>query len=69
MINKASDSRFVTIKRNIVNYQSSASYDVGNEIIYDTEIIKSNLCDYSDAYFQVKGNITIIRHAVTQVAL
>ena len=25
------------------------NYDVGIEIIYDTEVLKSNLCDYNDA--------------------
>ena len=30
---------------NIVNYQSNANSDVGNEIIYNAEILKYNLCD------------------------
>ena len=36
-------------KWNIFNDQSNASYDWGNEIIYNTEVSKSNLCDYNDA--------------------
>ena len=39
-----------TRKWNMVNDQSSASYDAGNEIIYNTEVLQSNLCDYNDAY-------------------
>ena len=29
--------------------------------------MKSNLCDYKDAYILVRGDITIIKHQVTQV--
>ena len=54
-MNEASDSKFVTRKWNIVNDQSNANYDVGNEIIYNTEVLKSNLCDYNDAYILVRG--------------
>ena len=49
----------MTRKWIIVNDQSNSSYDVGNDIIYSTEFLKSNRCDYNDAY---------IRHQVTQVA-
>ena len=55
-------------KWNIINDQSNASYDVGNEIIYNTEVLKYRLCDYNDAYILVKGDIGIIGHQVTQVA-
>ena len=44
------------------------NYDLGNEIIFNTEVLKSNLCDYNDAYILVRGNITIIGHQVIQVA-
>ena len=29
--------------------QSDANYNVGNEIIYNTEVSKSNLCNCNDA--------------------
>ena len=32
------------------------------------KVLKSNLCDYNDAYILVGGNSTIIGHQVTQVA-
>ena len=48
----------VTRKWNIGNYQSYGKYDDKNEITYNTEILKSNLCDYSDAYILVRGDIT-----------
>ena len=49
LLNKANDSKFVTRKCNLLNDQSNASYDEENEIIYNTEVLKSNLCDYNDA--------------------
>ena len=42
-------SKFVTRKWKIVNDQWNANYDVGNEIICKTEVLKSNLWDYNDA--------------------
>ena len=69
LLNEASDSNFVTRKWNIVNDQSNANYDVRNKIIYHTDVLKFNLCDYNDAYILVRGNITITGHQVTQVAL
>ena len=39
-----------------------------NEITYNTEILKSNLCDYNDAYILVTGNITVVAAYATQVA-
>ena len=29
--------------------QGSSNYDVGSQIIYNTEILKPNLCDYNNA--------------------
>ena len=52
----------------IVIDQSNANYGVGNEVIYNIEVLKSNLCDYFHAYIFVRGDITIIGHRVTQVA-
>ena len=49
--------------------KSNANYDVGNKIIYNTEVLKSNFCDYNDAYIFVRGIINIIGHQATQVAL
>ena len=33
----------------IVRENSKANYDAGNEIIYNTEVSKYNLCDYNNA--------------------
>ena len=45
ILNKANQSKFVTRKWNIANDQSNANYVLGNKIIYNTEVLKSNLCD------------------------
>ena len=47
LLNQASHSKFVTRKFNIVNDQSNTNYYVENEIINNTEILKSNLCGCS----------------------
>ena len=39
-----------------------------NEIAYNTEISKSNLCDYNDAYILVRGDINVVAAPTTQVA-
>ena len=48
---KWSNSRFVTRKCTIINDQSNANYDVRNEIIYNIEVLKSNVCDYGDNFY------------------
>ena len=40
--------------------QSNANYDEGNQIIYNTQILKSKLCDCNDAYILVRGKITVL---------
>ena len=55
LLNGASDSWFVTRKWNIVNDQSSDIYVVGNEFIYNTEVLKSNYCDYNDTFILPRG--------------
>ena len=53
LLNERNNSKFVTRKWNIVNDNSIANYQEGNEITYDTEVLKSKLCDYNDAYILV----------------
>ena len=59
LLNDANDSKFVTRKWSNVNDNSKANYGVGNEITYNTEVLKSNICNYSDAYILVTGDVTI----------
>ena len=68
LLNEANDSKFVTRKWNIVNDNSKSNYGAGNDIIYNTEVLKSNLCGYNDAYILVKGDITVRANPATQVA-
>ena len=60
--NKDIESKnFTTKKRYIINDQNNGQYVEGNEndstIKFETKVIKLNLCDYSDAYILVNGNI------------
>ena len=66
LLNEESNSKFVTRNWNIVNDQSNANYDVGNEISI-RQVLKSNLCEFSDAYILVRGDTTINEHNATQV--
>ena len=58
-LNEESGSKFGARKGNIVNDQSNVNYDTGNEIINNTEVLKSNLCDLYGPYILVKSAITI----------
>ena len=42
-----------------INDESKESYGNGSDVKFKTTILRSNLCDYSDAYILVKGMITI----------
>ena len=53
--------KFVTRKCYIINDQNNRQNGRGNEndatIKFTTKVIKPNLCDYSDTYFLVTGDI------------
>ena len=51
--------RFVTKKWIEVYNQSEKNYNVNKEIRIKTPMLRSNLCDFSDAYIAVKGKITV----------
>ena len=51
-------SKFVTREYVIVNSLSNA-YNENKSIRFKTPMLRSNLCDYSDAYILVKGTITV----------
>ena len=40
-------------------WQSNGNYPYKNEIKFLTSSLESNLCDYSDAYILVTGNINV----------
>ena len=60
LLNEASNSKSATKKWNTINDESNANYDAGTEIISYIEILRSNLCNYNDAYILVRGDITIV---------
>ena len=56
-------SKFAARKWYIINGQNNGKYGRGNEnnsaIKFETKVIKPNLCDYSDAYILVTGDIKV----------
>ena len=53
--------KFVTKKWVEVYDQSQENYNPNNEIRIKTSMLKSDLCDFGDAYIVVKGNITVTK--------
>ena len=51
-------SKFRTRNWVEINYESRGAY-TSNDIKFKTTMLRSNLCDYADAYILVKGTITI----------
>ena len=52
-------SKFRTRNWVEINNESRGAYNVNSQIKFKTAMLKSSLCDYSDAYVLVKGRITI----------
>ena len=62
------NSKFATKKWNIIDSESKGNYSPVNRIKFLTSSLESSLCDYSDAYILVTGNITATpNNAATQV--
>ena len=51
-----------------INDESRGAYNVNSQIKFKTTMLKSSLCDYSDAYILVKGTITISGRGADDVA-
>ena len=52
-------SKFRTKNWIEINDESRGTYNVNSQIKFKTTMLKSSLCDCSDAYILVKGTITI----------
>ena len=52
-------SKFKTNNWVEINDESRGTYNVNSQIKFKTIMLKSSLCDYSDAYIYVKGKIAI----------
>ena len=57
--------KFVTKKWIEVYDQSEGNYNVNKEIRIKTSMLRSDLCDFNDAYIVVKGNITVVKKIFT----
>ena len=56
--------KFVT-KKWVEFYQSEKNYNPTKEIRIKTSMLRSDLCDFSDAYIVVKGHITVTKKTFT----
>ena len=52
-------SKFRTKNWVEINDESRGAYNVNSQIKFKTTMLKSSLCDYSDAYILVKGTINV----------
>ena len=57
--------KFVTKKWIEVYDQSEKNYNPNKEIRIKTSMPRSDLCDFSDAYIAVRGNITVVKKTFT----
>ena len=54
------ESKFATKEWYVIDSQiTKVKYKQGDTINFETETIKLSLCDYSDAFILVTGNITV----------
>ena len=51
--------RFVTIKWIEVYHQSEKNFNANNEIRIKTPMLRSDLCNFSDAYIVVKADVNV----------
>ena len=58
-------SKFRTRNWVEINDESRGTYNVNSQIKFKTTMLKSSLCDYSDAYILVKGTISVNNTAAT----
>ena len=61
LLDSASDqpSKFRTKNWVEINYDMRGAYSPNKQIRFKTAMLRSSLCDFSDAYILVKGNITV----------
>ena len=63
------ESKFAAKKWYVIDSQTTkGKYKQGNTIKFEIETITSSLCDYSDAFILVTGNITVAANNDTDVA-
>ena len=62
------NSKFATKKWYVIDSESKGNYSHENPIKFLTSSLESSLCDYSDAYILVTGNIAVKRRNATDTA-
>ena len=62
-------SKFRTRNWVEINDESRGAYNVNSQIKFKTTMLKSSLCDYSDAYIHVKGTISVNNTAAAGAAV
>ena len=62
------NSKFATKIWYIVDSESNGNYSQNDEIKFLTRSIESSLCDYSDAYILVTGNLIVERRIAADTA-
>ena len=58
-------SKFRTKNWIEINDEARGTYSHNKQIKFKTSMLRSSLCDYSDAYILVKGNVTVNNTADT----
>ena len=66
LLNDSTVSKFVTRKWIEVNDLSSSQDSVNKNTKFKTSMLKSHLCDYSDAYIVVKGTIDLLLYVANE---
>ena len=59
LLNSSTVPKFQTKKWIEVNDLSGGQYSANKNIRFKTPMLRSNLCDYSDAYIVVTGEISV----------
>ena len=62
------NSKFTTKNWYVIDNESKGNYSHENPIKFLTSSLESSLCDYSDAYILVTGNITVTRSIAAAAA-
>ena len=58
------NTKFATKKWYVIDRESKGNYSSKNPIKFQTNSLESSLCDYSDAYILVTGNIVVTSNNV-----
>ena len=57
----------LNLEQKKTNDESHGVYNTNGQIRFKTSMLKSSLCDYSNAYVLVKGNITVANTGPAEV--